>query len=769
MDKQSELRGLPSRPRKTFDVSFAGLLGGYKRRYPDLHFSLYHVGPALYAEHGEAEFLWLVSTTQDGEIAVLQGDSAHVGVINGAHANTSFMGRSGCAYRLFVHSDDPNFVDLELETIALEVSSELSYMEGWSFNRLASRSVQTLLPRLYDRSLTRRRAHETRDEAVQRVAELATRELASSLDCVECTILLPSIRVDDLDDTTVVMPIATTCAGGNSNKTFTTSGSSSVSRVLLCGESIIESDLSQDWSISSAEYKQGAEPRDFAGQSGRLGASPLYPCFAYLAAPIKIDQQVVGVIRVSRPKTPPHAFTTWHGDFLELFGLRLGEIWREQRDAFLAEKHWDDVAAAMRTIWLEIGSDAHTEVGQIKRRASASCLEVLHRMLSCKTSACAVYLIEKNELVTAATEGAKWIEGDDKRQYWQQNRVFPIGDDATTHPLIVQCVLSEDEHDVRTIIDPDQMPGYSPTFKNVHAIYTARLDAAGEKSGCLEIQLFEGEELSESDLRLVEAVRIMFSGVLSAVEVMRHNEEIHQIQAQVIDDFHHQVGLPAYGLGITVSLMDRAFPNPDRELRSYMNNIRAFAGRVERIGELLNTLRLLASGQPLTPELADYSAADIQSVCANASRTAYYVNGLDMHQRGWEMIKIGSVQGEGKNRVKVDLSLFEQIVYNAIENAVKYSYRDEPVFVEVRDTKAAQIVVEVRNRGTPVTSLERTKVFRKYVQGGAGELSSDTGRGIGLWLASEIAKVHNAELDLWTDKKGYTRFTCSLPSFKEAT
>jgi two-component system, OmpR family, sensor histidine kinase KdpD len=93
----------------------------------------------------------------------------------------------------------------------------------------------------------------------------------------------------------------------------------------------------------------------------------------------------------------------------------------------------------------------------------------------------------------------------------------------------------------------------------------------------------------------------------------------------------------------------------------------------------------------------------------------------------------------GLSQIKGDATLFEHVVFNLIENAVKFSKPDQPIAVALYEhNRSLHLTVSDHGRGIPKDALEH--VFEKFFRGRDGELNVP-GTGLGLTICKRIAEA----------------------------
>jgi len=91
-----------------------------------------------------------------------------------------------------------------------------------------------------------------------------------------------------------------------------------------------------------------------------------------------------------------------------------------------------------------------------------------------------------------------------------------------------------------------------------------------------------------------------------------------------------------------------------------------------------------------------------------------------------------------------DKLLLQLAINNLLDNAIKYSGKDDVVLIKVfRENK--KIRLQVLDQGYGVSDKEKEKIFDKYFRGAQMQTK---GTGLGLYLSKEIAKQHHGDISV---------------------
>jgi sigma-B regulation protein RsbU (phosphoserine phosphatase) len=109
--------------------------------------------------------------------------------------------------------------------------------------------------------------------------------------------------------------------------------------------------------------------------------------------------------------------------------------------------------------------------------------------------------------------------------------------------------------------------------------------------------------------------------------------------------------------------------------------------------------------------------------------------------------------------VNCDPSRFGQMVSNLLANALTHGSLDEPVRIHA-GTNGAELKLWIANGGEPISPEAMEQLFQPFFRGGARP--SQQGLGLGLHIASDIAKAHGGEIEVVSTLQE-TRFTFRMP------
>jgi signal transduction histidine kinase len=114
---------------------------------------------------------------------------------------------------------------------------------------------------------------------------------------------------------------------------------------------------------------------------------------------------------------------------------------------------------------------------------------------------------------------------------------------------------------------------------------------------------------------------------------------------------------------------------------------------------------------------------------------------------------------------RFDPDRMAQVVSNLLSNARNHGVSGEPIWVRMADD-AGCATLSVANLAPPIAQAQLGTLFDAFKPESVGNVRNPDGLGLGLYIASEVAKGHGGTLDYSHDGSRVT-FTLTLPRLTE--
>lgn len=112
--------------------------------------------------------------------------------------------------------------------------------------------------------------------------------------------------------------------------------------------------------------------------------------------------------------------------------------------------------------------------------------------------------------------------------------------------------------------------------------------------------------------------------------------------------------------------------------------------------------------------------------------------------------------------VYADKMKIGQVVYNLIDNAIKFSPEKSKIIVTISE-KNDKIFVSVKDEGPGIEKDKQNKVWDRFYKTDSSRGKDKQGTGLGLSITKEIIKAHGEHINLISTKGAGSEFIFSLP------
>ena len=123
------------------------------------------------------------------------------------------------------------------------------------------------------------------------------------------------------------------------------------------------------------------------------------------------------------------------------------------------------------------------------------------------------------------------------------------------------------------------------------------------------------------------------------------------------------------------------------------------------------------------------------------------------------------IRGLDADRVMVsaDEDLIHQVVYNLVENAVKFV--NVGGYIEISYHNEENMThISVKNSGEGISKEEISKVFERFYKTDRSRSQDKSGVGLGLNIVRSIVKLHGGEVIVRSTEGQFCEFTFTLPT-----
>jgi signal transduction histidine kinase len=262
--------------------------------------------------------------------------------------------------------------------------------------------------------------------------------------------------------------------------------------------------------------------------------------------------------------------------------------------------------------------------------------------------------------------------------------------------------------------------------------------------------------LSSSQRQLEETNRSLDTRVGELAQSNVDLYEANRLKSEFLTNVSHELRTPLNAIiGFGELLVDRIKePKEQRYVENILNSAKQL---LDLINDLLDLAKIEAGKLILREEKVN--VADVCEAMLNFMRPL----------AGKKNIDIGAELAAGLPLIATDPGRFQQILYNFVSNAIKFTPNDGRVMITARgedpgaDGAARAVRVNVTDTGPGISADNQKYIFEKFRQGDGSVTRQYSGTGLGLAISRELAQMLGARIELESAANRGTTFSLIIP------
>ncbi len=193
---------------------------------------------------------------------------------------------------------------------------------------------------------------------------------------------------------------------------------------------------------------------------------------------------------------------------------------------------------------------------------------------------------------------------------------------------------------------------------------------------------------------------------------------------------------------------------PEEKHRQYLRIVSDEVKRLSRlVRAMLGIAQIEAGERQIIAKQFDIHETVLQTLFAFEQR----IEAKNLEIRGLDVDKI---------IVEADEDLIHQVIYNLVDNAVKFVNQDG--YIEFRFNGDGRMVyVAVRNSGDGIPENELNRLFDRFYKTDRSRSLDKSGVGLGLYIVRTVIGLHGGEIHASSEVGKYTEFEFSIPASRQ--
>lgn len=344
-------------------------------------------------------------------------------------------------------------------------------------------------------------------------------------------------------------------------------------------------------------------------------------------------------------------------------------------------------------------------------------------------------------------------------------KIFAHLENGPEQILIVGYPITYDKESEFALMLSVSMPGIKKNIKEISTITLSALAIAGA-IGIILLTFFMAEIKREID-ELREAVDYVAEGNFDKKIKVRNNDELGELahrfndmadelgkleeaKRRFISDLTHDLRSPLTSIsGYTKGIMDGTIPheNQDRYLKIvYDESIRLS----KMINDVLDLSRLESGKMLINKSDFDINHTIVEILDKFEQRIVNKNLRMD--------IKLY----EEKALAHGDAQAISRVIYNLIDNAVKFIDKEATLFIRT-EIKKDKVLIGIQNTAPFISEEQLKNIWNRFYKIDTSRGQQKNSSGLGLSIIKEIVKAHDEKVEVYSNEDIGVLFVFSLP------
>lgn len=224
----------------------------------------------------------------------------------------------------------------------------------------------------------------------------------------------------------------------------------------------------------------------------------------------------------------------------------------------------------------------------------------------------------------------------------------------------------------------------------------------------------------------------------------------NEAKKSFVANVSHELKTPMTTIGGFVDgILDGTIP-PEKE-KEYLATVSSEVKRLSRLVVSMLNLSKIESGEvKIQPTKYSISSQILETL-------------ISMEQRLSEKnISVEGLEEISEIKVLADRDLVHQVIYNLLDNAVKFTNENGTISVFASEDKE-KVSITLRNSGAGLSKEDISRIFERFYKVDQSRSFDVKGVGLGLYIVKTIINMHEGVIYADSKQGEYTEFTFTLP------
>ena len=253
----------------------------------------------------------------------------------------------------------------------------------------------------------------------------------------------------------------------------------------------------------------------------------------------------------------------------------------------------------------------------------------------------------------------------------------------------------------------------------------------------------------------ISLITIIIGTFFYSVKIINNQKKITQIKSDFINNMTHELKTPI----ATIGLACEALKDKDIELNKPMKDkfLSTITNENERLGKLVETVLQNTISDKGTPELK-LEIFNIEEIIEKAMKSIQLSFDKEEGSIETDFMALNKI-------VEADKLHITNVIYNLLDNSLKYSENKPHVKISTRDVIGG-LVIRIKDNGIGIAKDNQEKIFEKLFRVPTGNIHNVKGFGLGLSYVKSIMELHQGSIKVESKLGHGSTFLISLKASK---
>lgn len=267
-----------------------------------------------------------------------------------------------------------------------------------------------------------------------------------------------------------------------------------------------------------------------------------------------------------------------------------------------------------------------------------------------------------------------------------------------------------------------------------------------------DTQLWIGETYCHIYASPVYQQDVLCGAILLVVD-RTEKQKAEQIRRDFTANVSHELKTPLTSISGFAEMIEQGMVADSGDIKAFAGRIHDEANRLVTLTDDIMRLAQIEDNKALSSE-----EVDLFAVCNDVVASLAF----QAQQKGVR-VKVGGTRA----KIIGEPTMCFELVYNLVDNAIKYNRPDGTVYVRVKQ-QDGEVLLSVSDSGIGISTGNQERIFERFYRVDKSRSKETGGTGLGLSIVKHVAEKHHGKIELESTPGKGTTITVCFPDIAEA-